>query len=56
MDKEKIKVNMVKCEACGKEVSRTEIRHLSLRTCCSVIQVPLCPECWGKIQQSRSNL
>jgi len=56
MDQEKIKVNLMKCDGCGKEVPREEIRRFPLRTCCSVIQVPLCPECWGKIQQNRSSL
>lgn len=38
----------LKCDACRKETSRDEIKYLSLKTCCSVQRIPLCPECYDK--------
>ena len=56
MAQEKNRAILVKCEACGKEVSRTEIRHFSFRRCCSVIQVPLCPECFCVSRKKMTDL
>jgi hypothetical protein len=41
----------VKCDACSKEVSASEIRHLRLKTCCSYRQVPLCKVCWDEMHK-----
>lgn len=48
MEVDKRAANLVKCNACQKEVPRTEVRYMSLKMCCNVERLPLCRECWQK--------
>lgn len=41
-------VNMKKqkCQGCGKQFFKDEMRKLNMKTCCCVKQVSLCKSCW----------
>ena len=45
------KEEIVECDACGKKVPRSEIRHLRLKTCCSYRRVPVCQACWNEMHK-----
>ncbi len=38
----------VRCDACQQEVSRQEVRKMTMRVCCNVVRMPLCKECWER--------
>lgn len=46
MDLEKNAADALKCNACQKDISKTEVRYMSIKMCCSVERVPLCKDCW----------
>lgn len=41
-------INTIKCDACQKDIPKTDIRYMSLKMCCKIERVPLCKNCWEK--------
>jgi uncharacterized CHY-type Zn-finger protein len=48
MTEENVSANTIVCDACRKEISKSEVRYMSLKMCCKVERLPLCKECWEK--------
>lgn len=38
----------IHCKGCGKMVDSDKIRHIQIKTCCSMQNIPLCKSCWEK--------
>jgi hypothetical protein len=38
----------IKCNACQKDCTKLEIKTMTLKTCCTVKQIPLCRVCYEK--------
>lgn len=48
MDEANTQVIIVKCDACQKDIPRSNARLMSIKMCCKVERVPLCKDCWEK--------